>query len=323
MYMEITQKPKTSPKDFFLYFWITVSLYISVGSLIALLFAVVDEAFPGPLAFFDPYSTSVRIAIATLIVIFPVYILVSRYVYKMERVTPEKRELGVRKWLTYFNLFVGGLVLIIDLIVLLNRFLGGTDFTTGFFLKVVAVLVIVGALFSYYIYDLKHAPAESGNVARNGGITAIAIVILSLGIGFFVMGSPETQRMRQYDDRRVSDIQNINYQVINYWQLKRKLPVVIDDVVNKAMGETLPVDPETKLAYTYEKASSLSYKLCATFSLERIDTLGKARTAESQPVPVSVPTAKAIGQENWNHEAGTQCFLRTIDPELYPPLTKL
>lgn len=319
--METTQKLKTSPKDFFLYFWITVSLYISVGSLIALLFAVVDESFPGPLASFDPYSTSVRIAIATLIVIFPVYILVSRYVYKMERVTPEKRELGVRKWLTYFNLFVGGLVLIIDLIVLLNRFLGGTDFTAGFFLKVIAVFVIVGALFSYYIYDLKHAPAEAGNIARNGCIAAISLVIISLGIGFFVMGSPATQRMRQYDDRRVSDIQNINNQVINYWQLKRKLPVVIDDVVNKAMGETLPVDPETKLAYAYEKVRSLSYKLCATFSLESAGAPVTTRAVEKQPTPVSAPTGKIIGQENWNHGAGVQCFTRIIDPELYPPVT--
>lgn len=317
--MENTQTLKTSPKDFFLYFWVTVSLYVSVGSLIALLFAVVDQAFPGPLAYFDPYSTSVRIAIATLIVIFPVYMLVSRYVYKMERATPEKRELGVRKWLTYFNLFVGGLILIIDIIVLLNRFLGGTDFTIGFFLKIVAVLVIVGALFSYYIYDLKHPPAEAGNIARNAGITAIALVVLSLGIGFFVMGSPATQRMRQYDDRRVSDIQNINYNVINYWQLKRKLPAFISDVENKAMGEPIPVDPETKLPYTYEVVNSLSYKLCATFSLESENAPGTTRAVEKQPTPASVPTGKIMGQDNWNHGEGMQCYTRTIDPELYPP----
>jgi len=219
--METLQKPKTTPKDFFLYLGVTVSLYVSAVSLIGLLFSVIDQAFPGPLAYIDPYSTGVRTAIATLIVIFPVFILVSRYVYGMERSTPEKRELGVRKWLTYFNLFVGALILIIDLVVLLNRFLGGTDFTTGFVLKVIAVFVIVGGLFSFYVYDLRHPPVEAGNTSRNAGLAAIAIVMISLVVGFIVMGSPSTQRAKHYDDQRVSDLQNINYQIINYWQLKR------------------------------------------------------------------------------------------------------
>lgn len=317
-------KMKTTPKDFFLYLWVTVSLYISVVSLVGLLFAVIDQAFPGPLSYTDPYSTGVRTAIATLIVLFPVFILVSRYVYGMERENPEKRELGVRKWLTYFNLFVGGLILIIDLIVLLNRFLGGTDFTTGFILKVVAVFVIVGGIFSYYIYDLKHPPLEAGNVARNAGGVAIAFVVLSLVIGFMVMGSPASQRMKHYDDQRVSDIQNINYQIINYWQLKRTLPKVAIDVENKATGYGLPVDPETGVAYSYEVVNPLSYKLCATFSLANdtastgVDSTGRNGATQAVPVPVSV--TKFPAQENWNHGSGVQCFTRTIDPQLYPPL---
>lgn len=321
MYMETTQKIKTTPKDFFFYFWVTVSLYISVVSLIGLLFAVIDQAFPGILAYNDPYSTGVRTAIATLVVIFPVFILVSRYVYGTERILPEKRELGVRKWLTYLNLFVGGLTLIIDLIVLLNRFLGGTDFTTGFILKVIVVFVIVGGLFSYYIYDLKFPAAVAGNIARNAGIAAIVIVVSSLVVGFIVMGSPATQRMKHYDDQRVSDIQNINYQIINYWQLKRMLPKVSSDIENKAIGSLLPIDPETSVAYTYEIVNPLSYKLCATFSLSNIGTTGMIRNS---PVaqPVSTSAMKPAGQENWEHSAGEQCYTRTIDPILYPTLTK-
>lgn len=311
-------KPKTSPKDFFLYFWITVSLYISVISLIGLLFAVIDQAFPGPLAYTDPYSTGVRTAIATLIVIFPVFILVSRYVYGMERTTPEKRELGVRKWLTYFNLFVGGLTLIIDLIVLLNKFLGGTDLTTGFFLKVVAVFIVVGGIFAYYVYDLRHPPVEAGLIPRRAGWTAVAVVTFSLIVGFFVMGSPANQRMRHYDDQRVSDLQNINYQIINYWQLKRALPSVTADVENKATGNIIPVDPETGIAYTYEVVSPLSYKLCATFSLSSVGVNSTMRGGATQPVPA--PTTKMTGQENWSHSMGIQCYPRTIDPALYPPL---
>ena len=318
METQTIQKPKTSLKDFFLYFWITVSLYISVVSLISLLFAVIDQAFPGPLAYTDPYSTGVRTAIATLIVIFPVFMLVSRYVYGMERATPEKRELGVRKWLTYFNLFVGGLVLIIDLIVLLNEFLGGTDFTTGFFLKVIAVFVVVGGLFTYYVYDLRHPPLEAGDIPHRAGWAAIVIVILSLVVGFMVMGSPANQRMRHYDDQRVSDLQNINYQIINYWQLKRSLPRVTSDVENKATGNIIPVDPETGVAYSYEVVTPLSYKLCATFSLPSVGVDSAMRGGETQPVPV--PTTKIAGQENWSHSMGIQCYTRTIDPVLYPPL---
>ena len=294
--METLQKPKTTPKDFFLYLGVTVSLYVSAVSLIGLLFSVIDQAFPGPLAYIDPYSTGVRTAIATLIVIFPVFILV---------------------WLTYFNLFVGALILIIDLVVLLNRFLGGTDFTTGFVLKVIAVFVIVGGLFSFYVYDLRHPPVEAGNTSRNAGLAAIAIVMISLVVGFIVMGSPSTQRAKHYDDQRVSDLQNINYQIINYWQLKRVLPAVLRDVENKATGNILPVDPESGAEYSYEAISTLSYKICAVFSLASTGTDSATRSAETQPVPASA--VKMTGQENWTHSMGSQCFTRTIDPALYPP----
>jgi hypothetical protein len=52
------------------------------------------------------------------------------------------------------------------------------------------------------------------------------------------MGSPNSQRLFRLDQKRIVDLQNIQYQVINYWQQKEKLPEEFkalfskDDVLN-------------------------------------------------------------------------------------------
>jgi len=89
-------KPKTSPKDFFLHLGVIVSLYISTISIITLLFKIIDESFVDPLKYSDPYSTGISLAIASLFVIFPLFVFISWVLHKDEAKYPEKRELGIR-----------------------------------------------------------------------------------------------------------------------------------------------------------------------------------------------------------------------------------
>ena len=110
-------KLKTTPKDFFLYFASFVTLYVSAISLVNLLWNIVNKVFPDNLNdgyYYDYYSAGMRLSIASLIVVFPIYLFLASYLNKYLLATPEKRDLAVRKWLTYLTLFVTGAAVVSD-----------------------------------------------------------------------------------------------------------------------------------------------------------------------------------------------------------------
>src|SRR3989344_4888912 len=147
-------KPKTGPKDFFLYLSAMAALYVSVGSLIRLLFGIIDFTNPDRLDYYGTFYTGgIRFAIASLIIIFPVYLIVS-YVLRTSVVRePARSELWVRKWFIYITLFVAAGIVIGNLVAVVNTFLGG-ELTARFALKVLSMVVIAAAVFGYYYYDL-------------------------------------------------------------------------------------------------------------------------------------------------------------------------
>lgn len=315
--METTQKQKTSPKDFFLYFGAIVTLYISAISVLTLLFEVIDQLFPKPFEYVDPYAGGVSLAIAMLIVAFPLYLLFMRITAQGESEFPEKRELSIRKWLTYLTLFVAGAAIAVDLIVLLQKFFAGEEITLAFGLKVISIILVLAAVFGYYLYDLRHIPSASESVSlrKRFAYGSSTFVILVIVIGFFVMGSPYTQKEKRFDAERVSNLQQIQNQIISYWQAKQKLPATLNDLTDPLSGFVLPVDPTTQVPYEYVASGKFSFQLCAVFSRE---TPSSITTDEfSRPVPVY----KDPMNENWQHGVGKVCFDRTLDPDRYPPLT--
>jgi hypothetical protein len=60
----------------------------------------------------------------------------------------------VRKWLTYATLFIAASVLVADLSTLVFNLLGG-ELTMRFLLKVATVGIIAGAVFGYYLWDMR------------------------------------------------------------------------------------------------------------------------------------------------------------------------
>ncbi len=293
---------KTTAKDFFLHLAGTVGLYVTAVSLLQLLFSVINYAFPDALDYYvDPYSGAVRWGIAMIVIFFPMYLWLASVVRKNLRMNPEKRELWVRRWLAYLTLFVAGLAVAIDLVTLVNSFLGG-EITTRFSLKVLAVLIVAGGVFWNYLSDLRDSETGSGKVFSLG---ASALVLLSLVAGFLVMGSPSTARDLKFDTRRTEDLSTMQYQIVEYWRTVGTLPGELADIRDEISGYVVPIDPDTGVAYGYTKKSELVFELCATFS---------------QPSVGNGTTPRAVYglNETWDHEAGRQCFERTIDPERYP-----
>lgn len=306
--------PKVTPKDFFLWAGAMIALYSSVFAFIALLFQYINYAYPDALSYTyysDPFSGGIRFAMATLIVMVPVAVILFRILRKDIETVPAKADLWIRRWILVLTLFIAGFAVVGDLITLINYFLGG-DVTMRFVLKVVVLLLVAGGVFLHFLADLRGYWVQFPSRARLVSWAAGAVVLLAIIAGFFIMGSPSQVRLYRFDSQKVSDLQTIQWQVVNYWQQKQVLPADIQELNDPLSGWTLPVDPQGQ-EYRYERTSNSSFRLCATFNAD------SREGQNSQAMPV-----RAYGtlEGNFDHGTGEVCFDRTIDPERYPPYTK-
>lgn len=148
---------KTSPRDFFLHLMGAILLYVAAGSFISLVFSIVNIYLPDNLEYgyaLQGAKDTLRFSLSSLVVVFPVYLVINYFLQKIYRVNPDKKNLRIRKWLIYFTLFVAAGIIMGDLVTLINFFLKG-EITLRFILKVFALFFVSGAIFGYYLWDLK------------------------------------------------------------------------------------------------------------------------------------------------------------------------
>jgi hypothetical protein len=296
----------TYPRDFFLYLLATVTLYVSVISGLILLFQFINLAFPDPLDYAQGIRDGIRWGAAMLTILFPVFAFVTRFLHRDLVHHPEKAEYRIRKWLLYLTVFVAALVVIGDLITLLFNFLNG-DLTARFLLKILAVGIVIGLVFGYELWDVRRTEYHPTSRSRALSLGMSTVVVLVVLAGFVLSGSPFEQRRIRFDEQRVSDLENIQGEVIEYWIAKGALPKTLDDLKSPLTGFTPPVDPKTKEAYSYRPVKKLTFELCARFETTSASAEKNRGTRPAQPNSLDF----------WDHEAGRVCFERTIDPALY------
>jgi hypothetical protein len=332
------EKSKISASFFFLCLGLLITLITSVVSFLNLVFETLNKRFPDVLnaTYQYGYSSyeyeSIRMSLATLIIFFPIFIIVSYFWNKHLRTELNRIDEMVKKWLIYILLFLSALVTAVDLVALVRYFVSG-EITTRFALKVLAVFVVALYVGVYFIFKLKGKEKIFGfnlNVATmiKSGILVLAVIVWS----FTVIGTPGKQRMLRLDDRRVGDLQSIQYQVITYWQQKERLPEKISDLSSPISGYSLPVDPEFEKGKTYEYnvKGPLTFEICADFALpipkgwREYKGYGGALPTMEQDIAMPYPYPVPIGgtNESWEHQAGRTCFERTIDKDIYPPFPK-
>ncbi|MGA2435628.1 MAG: DUF5671 domain-containing protein [Bryobacteraceae bacterium] len=143
-------------RDAFLYLLAFSTLATWATALGSLLFTFIDQWFPDALSpqRYRGSRYDVSYEMACIIVAFPIFFFVTRYILRHLKGHPEKLESGVRKWLTYIALLIAAGIVIGDLIEFLEYFLRG-ELTTRFILKVLTVLVIAGSIFWYYLDSLR------------------------------------------------------------------------------------------------------------------------------------------------------------------------
>ena len=308
---------KVTPKDFFAWAGAMLAFYGSIVAFLSLLFEYINHAYPDVLSYTyeDPYSGSMRFAMASLIVLVPVALLLLRLIRNDIARHEAKEDLWVRRWALMLTLFLAGGAVVIDLITLVNTFLGG-ELTTRFVFKVLAVLLVAFGVFLHFLADMKGYWKDEPQKANMIGYAVAFLVLITIGSGFLIMGSPAQVRLQRFDDQKVSDLQNIQWQVVNYYQAKGVLPTTLAETIDPISGSVMPVDPQGG-AYLYEVKGKLAFALCATFNTEGGDVNAYMRPS----VPLS--ETKDLMSKPWDHTVGEVCFDRTIDPDRYPRIKAL
>lgn len=156
-------RPYLSPREAFLYLVLFATLYLSAWHLGSLLFDLINAAIPdaADTAFAEGMrDNAMRFSVASLVIAFPIYLFVARLLSRELARNPVKRLSAVRRWLTYLTLFLAVTVLVCDLIALVYSLLGG-DLTLRFLLKVLVVAAIAGAIFGFYLSDLRREEREA------------------------------------------------------------------------------------------------------------------------------------------------------------------
>ena len=288
-----------SPREAFLYLLLFVSLYLVAYHVGTILFALIERAWPDP-AFtsghenFDERGREwVRFGVATLLVAFPVYLLTARTTGRAVARDPEKRNSGVRRWLTYLTLFNAACVLIGDFIAVLLNVLKG-ELSSRFVSKAVVVAAIAGWLFSHYMGGLRRDEGDAPRAARPSGLAraaGIAVVLVTLA-GMWFAGSPAGARKQLLDQRRLRDLVQLSGAVQEHYVQHQQLPATPRQILLAGPHPGVSVlDPVTRQPYGYAVLDSVRFQLCATF--DAADSLGPS------------------GHEPdlfWRHGAGRACF---------------
>ena len=194
----------TTPKDFFLHLGATVALYAAVVALINLAFSVINYYLPDQLAGYF-YSGNIAWPISMLIILVPILYVLEYLIIKDIRKLPGKESIWIRRWRIYLTLFLTGAVMVGDLIALVNTYLNG-EISGRFAYKVLAVFVIAGVIFLYYLIEKKSGldGVDIGTKSNSRFIVAtigLVVALIAIIFGFIA------------EDRHLS-----NY---SFWELKK------------------------------------------------------------------------------------------------------
>ncbi len=334
---------KTKAIDIFLYAGIAISLVASVTNVLNVLFEAINRKFIDVLNysyFMDTTASDVRFAIASLLVMFPVYALLSWYVGKEIVKFPYKGDLLVRKIMIYITLFISLFTLAGTLVSVIYTFLGG-ELSPRFWYKALAVILVAISLFGYYFYSLKRDYAKKSFVPLIIALTASLFVVGSVTWSISVIGTPKEMRAKRFDSTRLSDLSRLQQEIVNRFQMTDKLPTEVIELNNAFQGYTVPFDPITKVAYEYtviqqpviklnyttnkkEMTGQGIFELCATFETvrefnERGVEIGEVKGGGMTDSLYSVQNYYYEGDRSpfWNHGAERTCFKRIITPDMY------
>lgn len=142
------------------------------------------------------------------------------------------------------------------------------------------------------------------NSARSAywGALLTLVVVASLGVGIWIVGSPTEERERRLDARRVQDLIAISDRVQRHAKDTDALPADLASLAQhseRQAGRFPQVqlrDPVTREPYEYEVLGPTTFRLCAHF--------GRASASRF--------SEDGMESDPWSHNAGRFCFEREV-----------
>ncbi|MFZ3031428.1 MAG: DUF5671 domain-containing protein [Candidatus Moraniibacteriota bacterium] len=281
----VTLSRTASTVDVVINFFSFILLGIVATALGTLYFQIINIAFPDVLDAANWYgasqaTSSIHYAIAALLIGFPLYFFAMRLWFRQFREDEGRAESKLSKWLTYLVLLVAAVTIVGDLITVVFTMLQG-EITVRFFLKALVILAIAGAIFGFYYLErrkIQYHVDITRSTFQYFGRGMMVFVVIGIVLGFFVGGSPSTQRERALDQTRANNLSSLASCVEQYAENLGALPVALSDLRQSSQYSycaTMLQDPETAVAYGYrvvtpsriEGAGRVGeFELCATFS---------------------------------------------------------
>ncbi len=245
-------------------------------------------------------SSQLKFAISAIIISAPIYFLTTKQIFKNLFSGRLSENSGVRRWLTYFILFISSVVMIGWFIAIINSFLDG-EFTLKFILKALTVIAISGIIFSFYFYDIKreNIQGKKDKIIKIYFVASLIAVILIFVSSLFFVESPIQTRNRKMDEKVLSQFNRLNQGVVEYYNIHKKLPenfkVLLED--KKYLTDKDTHNPFTGKLIDYKIKSDTTYEFCATFLTSNIDQ------NNDKYLPYEIP---------WAHQKGYQCLAKYI-----------
>lgn len=333
---EENQLPKSTPREFFLQLFVFTTLYVSIISLVSLLFNCIDLVYPRDGMDLPSYLDSIRYNTAFLMIMFPVYCGVTFLVIKEDFQYPQKKQFKSRRFLVALTLFMAGLVSISTVAYTLYYFLQGEAGIPSV-LKSITIIVISSWLFYYYYWDLKQNWKLLPLCVASSLL--IILVIVSIGYGFSLTGSPWKAKSIKEDNAKVRVLKNLQDRIVQFWMTKKQFPETLAELGLRQSDKidlTIPGTTQALIVGTpldiqgtrvYKKTGELSFQLCATFKYPL------SSSDQTQYISTSVETPKFAGfipmaggvagspsgnefleynpkNDIWDHPAGAFCFSR-------------
>jgi len=300
---------QNSSKYAFFYMLSLVALIFSSISIGMIAFQIINKSFTDPLNLFQGRFSSgaLRFAISALVIAAPIYFVTMRQIFKSMASGLLGKDSEVRKWLTYFILFVSTVVMIGWLIATLNNFLNG-ELTVKFILKAATSIIISGIIFSFYFYDIRRKEAVGKDIILQAYFYgALALVIVSLVASFFFIESPAKVRARNHDRQILANLSQIDDAVNVYYNKEKAVPEKLEDLFKDQsrqifITEDALKDPANGKFFDYKKLAANSYEICATFNLSN-------KESEKDDSEIIDPFL----EERWAHESGFQCFTKKAE----------
>ena len=276
-----------------------ITLAMACGTVI---FQVINKNIVDPLNQYQGSFTpeALKFAISALVISAPIFFLTMRQIYKNLFSGALPKESGIRKWLTYFIIFVSSVVMLGWLIATINSFLDG-ELTMKFILKAMTAIGIAAAIFTFYFYDIRRAEVtgkkdQAVSYYLYGSLAVVAAVFV---LSLFYVESPTETRNRKFDMALLENFNQIDSAIVSFYNENKVMPENLAELrkdYNYITDQTL-VDPGTSKPVEYKVTEEKAYELCADFrTSNKLDEYGLYYGYK----------------DRWPHDSGYQCIRQVV-----------